>query len=208
MAYNPRDALWSERCAIKADRRARIQETAISAEALLPGGPYDLWRAEEWSRRVKDLTGAFAENPKLPKMLRRREIIRTIDQGVREGIFVASLTRPDRSVKTWWRTPVDEPTLVEPALELFLPGRATLSELDPNVPAPNALPGLWSGAHVTVADVIAYFADGRTVTVPRDGYDEAVAIPVCPRDVVEGAVSDAVVQGILWLVNGPASFQG
>ena len=193
---------------IKADRRARIQETAVSAEALLPGGPYDLWRADEWSRRVKDLTGAFAENPKLPKMLRRKEIIRTIDQGVREGIFVASLTRPDRSVKTWWRTPVDEPALVEPALELFLPGKATLSELDPNVLAPDVLPGLWSGTHAKVADVVAYFADGRTVTVPRDGYDDTVAIPVCPRDVVEEAVSDAVGQGILWLVNGPASFQG
>ena len=29
---------------VKADRRARIQETAINAEALLPGGPYDLAR--------------------------------------------------------------------------------------------------------------------------------------------------------------------
>ena len=29
---------------IKADRRSRIQETAISSEAMLPGGPYDLWR--------------------------------------------------------------------------------------------------------------------------------------------------------------------
>ena len=29
---------------IKADKRARIQETAISAEAMMPGGPYDLWR--------------------------------------------------------------------------------------------------------------------------------------------------------------------
>ena len=31
---------------IKADRRARIQETAISAEAMMPGGPYDLWRGK------------------------------------------------------------------------------------------------------------------------------------------------------------------
>ena len=32
---------------VKADRRSRIQETAISAEAMLPGGPYDLWREDE-----------------------------------------------------------------------------------------------------------------------------------------------------------------
>src|SRR6266567_3760974 len=30
---------------IKADNRSRIQDTPISAEALLPDGPYNLWRA-------------------------------------------------------------------------------------------------------------------------------------------------------------------
>ena len=40
---------------IKSDRRARIQETAINSEAMMPGGPYDLWREGETSRRVKDL---------------------------------------------------------------------------------------------------------------------------------------------------------
>ena len=34
---------------IKADKRSRIQETAISAEAMMPGGPYDLWREAEQS---------------------------------------------------------------------------------------------------------------------------------------------------------------
>src|SRR5262249_62050773 len=29
---------------IKADTRSRIQDTAISADALLPEGPYNLWR--------------------------------------------------------------------------------------------------------------------------------------------------------------------
>ena len=116
---------------IKADRRARVQDTAISAEAMLPGGPYDLWRADEPSRRVKDLAGAFAENPKLPKMLRRKEILDTIDQGVLDGIFVASLVRPDKSIKTWWRTRIDEAARVEPALELCLPDKATLVRTRP-----------------------------------------------------------------------------
>ena len=80
---------------VKADRRARIQETAINAEALLPGGPYDLWRDDEPSRRVKDLASAFAEHPRLPKMLRVQEILATIDRGVQDGLFVASpATRP------------------------------------------------------------------------------------------------------------------
>ncbi len=42
---------------IKADKRSRIQDTPITAEALLPGGPYDLWKEGETSRRVKDLAG-------------------------------------------------------------------------------------------------------------------------------------------------------
>lgn len=193
---------------IKGDRRARVQDTAISAEAMLPGGPYDLWRADEPSRRVKDLTGAFAENPKLPKMLRRKEILDTIDQGVLDGMFVASLVRPDKSIKTWWRTRIDEAAHAEPALELCLPDRATLSELDPSVLAPNVLPELWTGESLVVSDVVAYFAGGRTVTVQHEGYSEPIAIPACPRAAVEAAISDTVRQGILWLVNGPASFQG
>jgi len=54
---------------IKADNHARIQDTATSAEAFLPEGPYDLWREGEKSRRLKDLVGPFALSPQLPKML-------------------------------------------------------------------------------------------------------------------------------------------
>jgi hypothetical protein len=174
---------------------------------MLPGGPYDLWREDEPSRRVKDLVGAFAENPKLPKMLRQKEILDTIDNGVQAGIFVAALTRPDKSVKTWWRTPIDEAAKGEPALELFLPEKATSTELNPSVLVPGALPSLWTGESITVADTVAYFAGGRTVMVQREGYQEPVHIPACPQNAVEVAIGDAVRQGILWLVNGPASFQ-
>ena len=193
---------------VKADRRARIQETAINAEALLPGGPYDLWRDDEQSRRVKDLVSAFAEQPRLPKMLRAQEILATIDRGVQDNLFVASLPRPDGSVKTWWRTPIDEAARTEPALELMLPATATLSDLDPNVLAPGSLPAFWTGESVTVGDLIEYFAGGRTVAVQREGYEEPVAIPACPAAAVEAAVATAVERGVLRLVNGPASFQG
>ena len=63
---------------IKNDKRSRIQDTAISADAILPGGPYDLWREDESSRRVKDLVGAFARFAKLPKMLNRKAILDNI----------------------------------------------------------------------------------------------------------------------------------
>jgi hypothetical protein len=175
---------------------------------MLPGGPYDLWRKDEPSRRVKDLVSAFAENPKLPKMSRQKEILDTVDQGVRDGIFVASLTRPDKSIKTFWRASLDESSRGEPALEVFLPEKATLSELHPGSLTPGVLPGLWKGDTITVADAISYFAASHTVTIKRDGYDEPVVIPVCSAAAVEAAVGDAVRQGLVWLLNGPASFQG
>ena len=193
---------------VKADKRTRIQDTPVSAEAMLPDGPYDLWRADEPARRVKDLVTAFAENPRLPKMLRQKEILDTINQGVQEGLFVASLTRPDKSCKTWWRVPIDEIARKDPGLEVFLPEYAALSELQPNILTPGVLPGLWNGESVTVAEVVTYFSDGRTVMAPREGYEDPVGIPTCSQAIIEAAIADAVGQGVLWLVNGPASFQG
>lgn len=182
---------------VKGDKRSRIKDTAINAAAILPGGPYALWRQDEPSRRVKDLLSAFAENPKLPKMLRQKEILDTIDQGVRDGILVASLTRPDTSVRTWWRTSIDEVAHRDPALEVFLPEKATLLDLHPSVLAAGILPTLWSGNAVSVAEIAAYFSVGRTVNVPCDGNVDAVTIPACPRPAVEAAISEAVRQGML-----------
>ena len=193
---------------IKADRRVRIQETAISSEAMMPGGPYDLWREDEPSRRVKDLVGAFAQFPKLPKMLRRKEILDTVVQGVQAGTWVAQVVRPDRSVRTFWRAPIDEPALKDAGLEVLLPEAATLTELASDLLGYQRLPGLWSAEEITVQDLSDYFAGGRTVTVPRESYDDLVTIPQCEPATVESAVGDAVERGILWLTNGPASILG
>ncbi len=190
---------------IKADRRSRIQETAISAEAMLPGGPYDLWREGEHSRRVKDLVGAFAQFPKLPKMMRTKEILDTVVQGVQEGIWVARVLRPDRTVRTFWRTAIDEPALKDSGLEVWLPESATLSELTADLLEQGKLPGLWRGEDVSVQDVYDYFAGGHTVTLPQEGYEETIIIPKCEPAHVDAAVSQAVEQGLVWLTNGPAS---
>ena len=194
--------------AIKADRRARIQETAVSAEALMPGGPYDLWREGEDSRRVKDLVGAFAQFPQLPKMLRRKEVLDTVVHGVREGTWVARTERPDRTVRTFWREAIDEEALADPGLEVARPEAATLTELAPDLLAHRRLPGLWPAEETAVADVVAYFAGGRTATVPKEGYEETIAIPKCDASAVGEAVSTAVERGVLWLINGPASICG
>ena len=190
---------------IKADRRSRIQETAISAEAMLPGGPYDLWREDERSRRVKDLVGAFAQFPKLPKMLRTREILDTVTDGVEAGIWVARVVRPDRTVRTFWRTAIDALALDDPALELLLPEAATLSGIDADLIGQGTLPGLWESDVITVQDVYDYFAGGHTVALTREGYEEILAIPRCEPARIDAAVLQAVEQGLVWLTSGPAS---
>ena len=193
---------------IKADRRSRIQETAISAEAMMPDGPYDLWREGENSRRVKDLVGAFAQFPKLPKMLRRREILNTVAQGVLSGILVAQVVRPDRTAKTFWRIAIEQHVLEDPGLEVLLPQAATLSDIGHTLLGYNALPGLWPIEEITVKDVHGYFSGEHTVTVPREGYDDTFAIPGCDSSCVDQALTNAVEQGLLWMINGPASILG
>ena len=193
---------------IKADRRSRIQETAISSEAMMPGGPYDLWREGENSRRVKDLVDAFAQFSKLPKMLRRKEILDTVAQGIRSGIWVAQLTRPDRTTKTFWRTSVDEHVFDDPGLEVFLPEAATLSEVPSTLLEYENLPGLWPTEEVRVKDMHDYFSGQHAVTVPMEGYEDTLYIPSCASSRVDESISAAVSQGLLWMTNGPASILG
>ena len=126
----------------------------------MPGGPYDLWREGEASRRVKDLVGAFAQFAKLPKMLHHKKILDTVVQGVLDGTWVGHLMRPDRTIKTFWRTVIDEQFLSDPALEVYLPESATLSDVDPILLSHQKLLGLWPTDEITVKDVTDYFAGG------------------------------------------------
>ena len=136
LQLNTEDPLFA---AVKNDDRIRIQDQAINTDALLPGGPYDLWRDGEKSRRVKDLGSAFARDPRLPKMLRADEIGNTINDGVENGRFVAGLARPDGSVKTWWRTAVDEDARTDPATGGVPPRpESPLSDLNPKVLRPRS----------------------------------------------------------------------
>lgn len=194
--------------AVLADRRFHLEETAIEPQALLPDGAFDLWREEEPSRRVKTLVEAFAEDPKLPRMIGSQGVRDTVRRGVSEGVFVASLRRPDGSVETWWRSEIEDGAFRSPELEVFRPGKAALASLEAELLAPEVLPELWDGESVAVSRVLDYFSGGRVVTVAREGFDEPFSIPECPAAIVEGAVAEAVRRGLVWLRNGPASFQG
>jgi hypothetical protein len=193
---------------IKGDKRARIQDTAITAEALLPDGPYDLWKEGETSRRVKDLAGAFAQLPHLPKMLKADAIVDTLVNGCEQGAFVLRLTRPDGSFRTWWRSRPDETALKDPALELVLPEAAELAEISPELLEPHKLPELWPADEITANTVIDYFGGGKVVQVEKGGYTEPVHIPKADQEVVEKAIADAVENGSVWLLSGPASILG
>lgn len=190
---------------IKADPRARIQETPVTAGALLPGGPYDLWRAGETAHRLKDLVEAFAQFSHLPKMLNRQAIQDTLLEGCRAGIFVFRLTRPDQSYRTFWREQPDEIALRDPAVEVALPETATLASLAPALLVPGVLPQLWPSDELTLAHLYAYFS-GQVLQVPTDTYVEYIAIPCVGREVVEQAVLAAVKEQRLWLLAGRSSF--
>jgi uncharacterized protein len=190
---------------IKNDPRSRVQDSAITAEALLPGGPYNLWQQGETSRLVRNLSGAFAQLPHLPKMLKARAIIDTLADGCAEGTFVLRLTRPDGSARTWWYSKPDEQALADPALELVLPEAADLQEISPSLLAPKILPELWTVDEISVQAVFNYFSGANVVQVQRDGYMEPQTIPKAAQDVVKSAISQAVESGSLWLTNSPAS---
>ena len=190
---------------IKNDSRSRVQDSSITAEALLHDGPYNLWREGETSRRVKDLSGAFAQLPHLPKMLKTQAILDTLADGASQGSFVLRLTRPDGSFLTWWRTRPDESAMNDSALELVLPEAAELAELPHQLLLPGKLPELWKGDEISVQAVLEYFSGKTVVQVRRDGYMEPVSIPMANADVVNRTIAAGVEAGALWLVSSPAS---
>lgn len=193
---------------IKSDSRSRIQDSSISAEALLPDGPYNLWREGETSRRVKDLSGAFAQLPHLPKMLKAQAITNTLVEGCEAGAFVLRLTRPDSSARTWWRTRPDENAMADPGLELMLSEAAELEEIPYALLEPERLPELWTSETINVQNVMDYFKGGNIIQIQQNGYLEPLAIPKAQQAVVNAAVTQAVEQGALWLTSGPASILG
>ncbi len=193
---------------IKQDSRARIQDTAVTAEALLPDGPYELWHKGESTQRVKTLVDAFAQFARLPKMLNRTAILDTLVRGCEEGAFVLRLTRPDKSIKTYWRENLDDAALKDTGLEVVLPDSAELTALSAELLTPQRLPGLWISPAITVQAIYDYFAGGRVVKVNRGSYEEAVVIPKASPHVVDSAIQTAVRDAKVWLTAGPASLLG
>lgn len=191
---------------LKGDPRSRLQETKITAESLLPDGPYDLWKEGETLRRVKDLASAFAQHPHLPKMLNATAIVDTLVDGCVAGDFVLRLKRPDQTVRTWWRFRPDDEALKDTDMEVVLSTAAELAEIPTALLRKGVLPGLWdTKAELPLSEFKAHFAGGKVVQVDRGGYFEGQQVPKASVDVVSAAVEKAVADGDLWLVSGPTS---
>jgi hypothetical protein len=202
---------------IKNHERSRMQDTPVAADALLPGGPYNIWREDEPSRRVNDLVSIFAQFPNQPKMINTSAILDTLLEGCRAGMFVLRDVRSDRSSRTFWRSIPDQASLDRNTLEVVLPEHATLSDLAPSLLAPGQLPGLWNepdpaspdllpettpvASFITVGKLCAYFAGGKTVSVEH----EVIVIPKVERTTLETTVREAVEQGTLWITEGNTS---
>ncbi len=191
---------------LKNDARSRVRDSPITADALLPDGPYELWKDDDESRRVRDLAGAFAQLPHLPKMLKSQTIVDTLVEGCLHGSFVLKVTRPDRTFRTWWRSRPDESALSDPTLELVLSEKAELNSIAGELLGPDKLPELWSGDEIEVSEVAAYFDGSRTIDIDRGDYTESVAVPKAPETAVIDSVKEAVEAGHVWLLSGPASF--
>jgi hypothetical protein len=154
---------------------------------------------------VKDLVGAFAQLPQLPKMLNTQAILDTLLAGCEEGTFVLRLPRPDHSFRAWWRSRPDDTAMADPAMELVLTEHAKLTELSPHMLAPDRLPGLWQNGHTTIQDVTDYFSGSKVIQISKGEYEEPQRVPKSDGKIIEAAVSGAVQQGLVWLISGPAS---
>ena len=154
---------------------------------------------------MKDLAGAFAQLPRLPKMLKSQAIVETLVEGCVQGTFVLKLTRPDRTFRTWWRTRPDDAAMNDPAIELVLPEVAELGEIPGELLTPKVLPDLWVDDEITAQTVMDYFSGKTVVQVDKGGFKEPVPVPKASTEVINAAIADAVEAGKIWLLSGPAS---
>jgi len=173
----------------------RLLTDTLDPELLLPGSYLELWGKDETSKRVRDLMSAFAQFPRLPRLLRPRALLATLARAVREGQIVLRLRRPDGSAQTWWRNEPEAEILARPDLEVVPVGSAELASVPPELLAPGELDSLWSVGMdpLRLGDVRTYF-DGQRA--PRLASD----------DILRNAVRQAVQRGLVLARDGQASY--
>jgi len=197
---------------IKANKALNIQETPLTPDTLLPGETYGVWGEGEEARPVKYIVDAFAQQPRLPKMLNRQSLLDTIVAGCEQGFYALRWHYTDGSLGTIWRDTPGEGVLANydksPYLEAVLPEAADLTKLSAALLIPGRLPGLWTDpARLTIGDLYHYFRGGHTVKGQKEGgWAPTLTIPRADTAVVDAALRAAVMAGHIALVAGPAAF--
>lgn len=203
ITVNP-DPLFTQ---IKNKKEIRIQETLLNPEALLPSGPYDLWKGDQ-SLPAKNIVTSFAQFTHLPKMINRRGILETLVKGMKDGSLVLKITRPDKTTRTFWREDMEETMRSDATLEAILPQYAEINNIQFLHLKQGILPSLWKGPEITVKNARDYFSGTTKAVISREGYEEQLYIPKATSQALEDAIKMAVKLNIIWLTSGPATLLG
>ena len=105
--------------------------TSLEPELFLPGSYLEVWVEGEKVKRARYLVTAFAQFPRLPRLLRPSVLQASLARGVREGKIVLQLARGDGSVRTLWRVEPSAEDLARPEAEVVPIAAAVLQKLDP-----------------------------------------------------------------------------
>lgn len=194
------------------EKDLRIYRERINAETLLPGGPFSKWPSSDPSVRVKDLYGAFGRYPDMPKLVNRQVVINTIEDAVRRGLLALRYMPPGGSEDWFWHGPIEGIVDWADFSEVWLPAKATLTNLHPTAVSPSALLGLWptDDSGVKLSALCGWF-DGTHAfdEITQPGYPpEKRQIPKADYRLVHQAVAHSVLRGELWLVFGNDSVLG
>jgi len=187
------------------EKELRLFKEKIDAEAIMPNGLYPVWPANDASIRIRDLYQAFGQQPRLPKLLSYRTVVRTIEDAVRRGVLAVCCKRPDGSEQWYWKSDIDMAEWDKVA-EAWLPERATLNSLNPAAILPDSLIGLWPSDDpgVKLSAVCSWFDGSHSYEekLHPDYPPELRPIPKVDYKLVHQAASKAVANGSLWLVLG------
>lgn len=129
---------------------------------------------------------AFAQFPRLPRLLRPESLYDTLKRGVSEGIMVIRAPRPDGSAQTWWRIPPDDEIIRRADIEVQPSSSAILHVIAPDLIQAGKLNGLWPSnlKQLTLEELRSFF-DGKKAPALHN------------VSVLEDAIRQAVKRGLL-----------